>query len=249
MVQAVLGLLFPARYRDVEWIAATWWGNDWVTLGLAVPLLGFGATRAARGSIRGLLLSIGILAYGLYNYAYYLFGAALNVFFVLYLCGVLLSAVALILLLSHIDASAISAHFRASARVRIAGGYFVFVGVALATVWLTMWAAHVFAGHPTPIEPEAFKLVAALDTVLMVPALTVGGAMLLRRQPWGYVLACAAGVQASLYLTVLSVNSVVLVARRLVAAPGESPFWGTVAATTVGMTLLLFTNITETGEE
>jgi hypothetical protein len=34
-----------------------------------------------------------------------------------------------------------------------------------------MWAAYAFAGRPTPIEPEAFKVVAALDLCLMGPAL------------------------------------------------------------------------------
>jgi hypothetical protein len=38
-----------------------------------------------------------------------------------------------------------------------------------------MWTAYVFAGRPTPVDPEAFKIVAALDLSLMVPALTVGG--------------------------------------------------------------------------
>jgi len=38
-VQSVLGLLFQRPYRDVEWIKATWFGNDWVTLVAAVPLL------------------------------------------------------------------------------------------------------------------------------------------------------------------------------------------------------------------
>jgi len=51
----------------------------------------------------------------------------------------------------------------------------------------------VFAGRPTPIEPEAFKIVAALDLSLMVPALTCGGVLLWNRHPWGYVLASIAG--------------------------------------------------------
>jgi hypothetical protein len=38
-VQSVLGLLFQRQYRDVKWIKATWFGNDWVTLVAAVPLL------------------------------------------------------------------------------------------------------------------------------------------------------------------------------------------------------------------
>ena len=39
LVQSALGLLFREQYRDVEWIAATWFGNDWATLAIALPLL------------------------------------------------------------------------------------------------------------------------------------------------------------------------------------------------------------------
>src|SRR4026208_769601 len=85
LAQAALGLALRSQYRDVAWIAATWLGNDGVTLVVALPLLIAGATYSARGSVRGGLLWLGALAYALYNYAYYLFGAALNVFFALYL--------------------------------------------------------------------------------------------------------------------------------------------------------------------
>ena len=84
LVQSALGLLFREQYRDVEWIAATWFGNDWATLVIALPLLAAGLTWTRRGSVRALLLWLGTLAYAVYNYAYYLFGAALNAFFPLY---------------------------------------------------------------------------------------------------------------------------------------------------------------------
>ena len=38
-VQSALGVLFQGQYRDPEWIRAAWFGNDWVTLVVAVPLL------------------------------------------------------------------------------------------------------------------------------------------------------------------------------------------------------------------
>jgi len=101
-------------------------------------------------------------------------------------------------------------------------------------------AAHVFAGRPTPIAPEAFRLVAALDTVLMVPALAGGGILLWRRNVWGYVIAAMAGVQSSLYLLVLSINSIVFVARDLAEWPGEIPIWTSLAAATSAATVLLF---------
>ena len=181
VVQSVLGLIFPGRYRDVEWIRLTWFGNDWVTLAVGVPLLVASLLLARRGSVRGLLLWLGMLGYGAYNYAYYMLGAALNAFFPLYIAALLLSVITLILVLSRIDVAEIAASFRPKMPVRLVGGYLVFVAVGLALVWMVMWAAYIFAGQPTPIEPEAFKLVAALDITIMVPALALGGVLLWRR--------------------------------------------------------------------
>jgi hypothetical protein len=243
IVQSVLGLLLQAQYRDVEWINATWFGNDWVTLVVAVPTLVIALVMARRGSVRGLLVWFGLIGYAVYNYAYYLFGAALNAFFLLYVAAFVLSGVTLILALSRLDVAHVAASFRRTTPVRIIGGYLAFVGFGLASVWVTMWAAYAFAGQPTPVEPEAFKLVAALDMSLMVTALTFGGVLLWRRRPWGYVVAAIASVQASLYLLVLSVNSIVGIHRGLATAPGEVPMWGTLAVFTTAINMLLLTSI------
>lgn len=237
--QAALGLLAPGVYRDVAWIKLTWFGNDLVTLLVAVPLL-LGAVRlASRGSVRARLVWLGVLAYAVYNYAYYLLGAALNAHFALYLAAVLVASVALIRGLLGTDAAAIAGAFSEKTTVRTIGGYYVFVAVGLSAVWLGTWAAYAFAGRPTPVETEAFHLVAALDMTLMVPALATGGVLLWRRRPWGFVLAALAGVQASLYLLVLTLNSAIPIARGTVAAPGELPIWGTLLALTLAATLWL----------
>jgi hypothetical protein len=241
LAQSLTGLLFPGQYRDAEWIKATWIGNDWVTLVVAMPLLV--ASRAfAKASVRGLLLWAGVLAYAVYNYAYYLFGAALNVFFPLYLSALVVAALALMSALPHWDLAGIARNFRPGTPVRIVGGYFLFVGLGLASVWLAIWAAHMFAGRPTPIDSEAFKLVAALDSVLMVPALVIGGMLLWRRRAPGYAVAAVAGVQASLYLVVLSINAAIAITRQLVAWPGELVVWVPLALSTCGMTGLLLVN-------
>ena len=236
LLQSSLGLLYGSQYRDIEWIAAGWFGNDWVTLVVALPLLAAGGTLARRRSSRGLLLWIGTLGYALYNYAYYLFGAALNVFFPLYLGAVIAAALALILGLSSIAPSEIARRFDTRTPVRLIGGYFVIVGISLAGIWLAMWAAYVFTGRPTPVDTEAFKLVAALDTVLMSPAFVIGGVLLWRRRAWGYVVSAIAGVQGSLYLLVLSVNS-------LIAASSEFPLWSALAVMTSTATAALIANV------
>jgi hypothetical protein len=243
LTQALTGLLFQTAYRDVDWIRATWFGNDGVTLVVAVPLLFVGLVCTARGSVRGLLLWLGLIGYAVYNYAFYLFGTALNAFFLMYVVALVLAVGLLILALSHVDATRVADSFRPTVPVRLIGGFLVFVGSGLASVWIAVWAAHVFAGRPTPVEPEAFKLVAALDLSLMVPALTLGGILLWRRKPWGYVVAAIASIQAALYLLVLSVNSIVAIRRGLAAAPGELPVWGTLTVFTSAAALLLLANV------
>lgn len=183
-----------------------------------------------------------MLGYAVYNYAYYLFGAALNTFFLLYVAVLALAVVTLVLSLSRLDVASVAASFRAKMRVRLIGGYFVLIGIGLAAVWLIMWAAYAFGGRPTPIEPEAFKVVAALDLVIIVPPLLLGGVLLWRRKAWGYAVAAMAGILGSVYLLVLSVKSFVAIQRGLAEAPGELPVWGTLAMLTTAVTLLLLAN-------
>jgi len=242
VAQSVLGRVFQGQYRDVEWIRATWFGNDLVTLLLAVPLLILALVLVRRGSVRGLLLWLGVLGYGAYNYAYYLLGASLNAFLPLYVVLLVLCVVTLILALSRIDVAEVAAGFRAQTPVRTIGGYLVFVAVGLSIVWFGMWAAHIFAGRPTPVAPEAFKLVAALDTSIIVPLMAFGGVLLWRRSPWGGIIAGIAGIQGSMYLLVLSANTAESIFSGRVQAPGELPIWGSLAVATMVATAVLLRN-------
>lgn len=241
-IQAVLGLVMSEQYRDVEWIKLTWFGNDWVTLLVGVPLMVAALMLARRGSVRGTLLWLGLLAYFLYNYAYYLLGAAMNVFFALYVALFVLSAATLILALVSVDQASVARSFGPSTPARTLGGYLVFVATGLSAVWMGVWAAHVFAGKPTPIAVEAFKLVAALDMTIMVPALLAGGVLLWKRSTWGFALAAMASIQGALYLLVLTVNTLFSFQRGLTKPPGELPIWGSLALFTSVAAILLLLN-------
>lgn len=76
-----------------------------------------------------------------------------------------------------------------------------------------------------PIEQEAFKVVAAIDLTLIAPTLILGGVLLWRRTHNGYILAGIAGILGSVYLLVLSVNSLIAIRRGFQEAPGELPIW------------------------
>lgn len=242
-LQAVMGLTASDQYRDVAWIKATWFGNDWLTLVVAVPLLLVGGIGAQRGSARALLLWAGAVAYAPYNYAFYLLGAALNVFFPFYVVSVVLAAVILILTLGRLDPSLIGLNVRPVDPVPLIAGVFVTIGIGLGSVWTAMWAAYIFAGRPTPVDPHAFRLIAALDLSVMVPALVSGGVLLWRRRPWGLVIAAIAGIQGSLYLAVLSINSLIAIRRGLATSPSELVIWALLAAVTTTVTSLLLSSV------
>ena len=239
-IQAGLGLVFRSQYRDVDWIRSTWLGNDLVTLLVAAPLLAFGARRAPRASSRWRVVTLGLLAYAFYNNAYYLFGAALNVFFPIYVVLCVFCAWALVVSISEIDWSQLGGAVPAAMSARLLGSLFVVVGIGLAVVWLGMWAAYVLRGIPTPVDVDAFRLVAALDLVLIVPLLVASGVLLWRRRLLGIWIGGATGTQASVYLTVLSVNSATAMRG---GASAELPMWAALAVFMAAATVALFRNM------
>ncbi|MHA6783093.1 hypothetical protein ACVGOW_19155 [Pseudonocardia saturnea] len=234
--QATAGLAVLGPYRDVGWIRAGWVGNDAVTLLVAVPLLVVTIVGVRRGSGRAALAQAGLLGYAGYNYAFYLFGAALNAMFPVYAALVVLSVTAVVGVLA---GGAGSGHGAEPAGARVAGLVLSGAGAGVALVWLALWAGHVVADRPVPAGPDAFRLVAALDLTVMVPLLVGGGVLLWRRHPRGRLVAVLAGVQASLYLLVLAVNSAAAVLAGSVAAPGELPVWAGLLLPTAGATAVL----------
>ena len=238
--QALSGLVWRSQYRDVEWIKLSWLGNDAVTLLVAVPLLLWAQSRGRRHSMRHRLAATGVLAYALYNSAFYLFGADLNVFFPLYILLFLAAASTLTLRLRQLTSDTTLLHIPPGRAASWCGAALFVIGSGLGTVWLALWAGHVFAGRPTPVEPDAFRLVAALDLSLLVPAMIIGGTLLWRGHPLGFVVAPVASVLGALYLLVLSVNTVLSIRHGLSEAPGELIIWVPclTALTTIAATLL-----------
>lgn len=240
-VQAVTGLVFRSEYRDIDWIRTTWFGNDLVTLVAYVPLLVVALVLARRGSVRALLLWAGVVGYAVYNYAFYMIGAVLSVFFPLHVAILVLSGVALVQLLAGVDAAAVATAFSPRTPVRVIGGYLVFIVVGLVSAWTAIWAQYVFNGVKPVAGIGPFQVVASLDMTLMCTLLVFGGVNLWRRRPWGYVVAPLAGVQGALYTLVLAVNSVFV--NRLNGVPvfsGEFPAWTTITGVTTIAMLVLF---------
>lgn len=223
------GLLLNGLYRDNAFVTTTWLGNDFITLFLAVPILVASLILAQRGSARAQLVWLGALDYMLYNYAFYLFGAAFNAFFLIYAALLALSILALIFGLVNLDLDRVAASASKGMPVKWIGGYFLFVAIGLGFVYVLQSLSFVFTGilpaivtmsaHPT-------NVVFALDLTLLIPWLIIGALWLMKRKTWGTVIAGVINIKGPLYTLVLAVNSV-LVFNSGISPTNELPLWGT----------------------
>ena len=101
VILSIGGLFISNLYKDNNHLLAVWHANDLVTLLIAVPIFIFSMVLFKKnGSIKALLIWFTMLWYSVYNYAYYLFGASFNAFFLLYVVIFSLSLIALIIGLS-----------------------------------------------------------------------------------------------------------------------------------------------------
>lgn len=194
------GLFIRNLYQDTETIKTAWKANDIITLLVVVPLLILSMDYSKRGSERGYLLWMGLLGYIVYSYAFYLFGAAFNVFFLLYVSLVSLSIYALVLGLSACDLKSMVKHFSNKTPVRWISIFLLFISLPLVVVEAGECIRYVVTGKP----PDAPVLVFALDLSIVVPNSALAAILLWKRKTWGYVLATIMVVKAFTYGLVLT---------------------------------------------
>ena len=242
LAQSSLGLLYRGQYRDVEWIAATWLGNDWVTLVVALPLLAAGtvlaeprvrARTAALGrhaGIRAIQLRLLPLRRGaqrvlssLSRRSYH-GGAGADP------CAV-----------AHC-ASWIARRFNDGTPVRLIGGYFV-VRRHLARGHLAGDVGGICVRRPADAcRARGVQARRRARHRSHGSALAIGGVLLWRRNAWGYVVVrnCRG---SRLALSAGAVDQLNHRGRAWTAeGPGELPMWGSLATMTAAATLLLLAN-------
>lgn len=212
------GLLFENLYHDSDFIKMAWYGNDWVTLIVVVPSLLVCIERSGRGSERAHLIWLGLLWYMLYNYAFYLFGAQFNAFFLLYVGLFSLSIYALFISLSSLDIPGLTAGFSEKTPVKWIGVVLLLVVLPLSVVELGACFRYITSG----ILPQTPSLIYALDLSLVVPNMFLAAILLWRRLPWGYILGAIMLVKGTFYGTVLIVSSLLI---QFSSIPQKDSFW------------------------
>jgi hypothetical protein len=206
VVQSALGLAVSGLYPEQTWAVAAFRGNDLVTLLVAAPALAVAMLASRhRASSASVLVWLGMLHYGVYNYAYYSFGAAFSPVFLLHVAALVASIGGLLMLATSIDAGRAAHGVAGGTRARVVAGFTLLVGVALVAAWggLSMRFALTGALPANIMPPSAVHLVYAIDLSLLAPVFVVAGVLLWRREPWGAVLAVAINASGAVYLAVL----------------------------------------------
>ena len=199
-IASAVGLFVDGLYRDGPWAREALRGGDLNTIVVAVPVLITSVILSRRGSRAAQAVWLGALAYSVYNYAYYVFGAAFNDIFVLHIALFSLSIAALVLAVGNIDVGTIAARFRDLRGAMVIGGFLAVVGTVLGGLWLFLAIRFAVTGElMAGLPADGIHLVFAIDTSLLVPALVIAGVLLWRRTDRGFVFGTAMAVMGCMY--------------------------------------------------
>lgn len=246
LVASVGGIVINGLYQDNQLVTAAWYGNDVVTLLVAVPILVGALFLAIRGSLRAQLVWLGMLDYTLYNFSFYLFGAAFNSFFLVYVALFVLSIFALIFGLLALDARGISEQFGAGTPVTWISGYMLLVAFLLGGFWISLSLNYVFTGQVPQIitaVDHPTNVIAALDLSMVVPIQLLGAIWLWRRQPWGYVLAAMTNLKGAVYMLVLTVSTITAIKAGVSEDLPMVALWGIIGIGHLIATVYLLRNL------
>ena len=191
---AVAGIFFQEATYPTDELLENFFPNDVLMLGIGLPMLVISMAFACQKQLIGLLLWQGALIFVLYNYLIYGLAMPLNIVFLLHLGLAMLSTYTLIALITSIDASAVNARLAGAVPERLSGGIlaglgFLFLLRALAMLIGGLGVSEPMAGTELALNSADF---------LITPTWVLGGILLWRRKPLGYVTGLGLLFQASM---------------------------------------------------
>jgi hypothetical protein len=171
--------------------ATSFMAGDVVTIFLAIPVLIVSYFRVRRHSLKGGLLLSGALAYFLYNYTSMGFGTAYNNMFLTYILIFAASLFGLILMLLSFDLERFPSHFEAGLPRNGIGIFLIVSGTILSLIWLVLTILPALLANKAATEAYYYTtfITGIVDIGVVAPALILGGVLMRRGTPFGYVLA------------------------------------------------------------
>jgi hypothetical protein len=194
------GLVVDDLDPDGPWAREALRGGDLTTLLLAAPILLLSLVFVRRGSGRAQVVWLGALAYSVYNYAYFAFGARFNDVFLLHVALLALSIWATAFAVAGIDVGTVVRSLNRTRSARWVGAFLALVGAILGGLWIVLSIRFALTGElMADIPRRGIHLVFAIDLALLVPTLVVAGILCWRRSRLGVVFAGVMAVMGALY--------------------------------------------------
>ncbi|WP_126664442.1 hypothetical protein [Haloterrigena salifodinae] len=187
-IATIVGLFVPGFYRDAPVLLPQVYGQDLLTLVVALPALVLSLYFATRGSLRGYVVWLGVTGYLLYTYASYSFMTAFNELYLVYTTLLWLTLFTFVGGMVRLDATAL----KRSVRQRSVRMYVVFhllLAVLIAFLWLSELLPAIRSGTIPPSIAEAglpTSVIYALDLGIIVPAFVLTAYWLRADRPYGY---------------------------------------------------------------
>jgi hypothetical protein len=145
----------------------------------------------ARGVTVAVIGWLGALGSIAYQGVLFLFATPFNAFFFLYVAMLSLSIWSLVALVGRMPVARVAAHIGAQAPLRIVSGYLLISAALFLALWLRATVPAVLSAEPPAfLDGTGMSTgpVQILDLGFTIPLMTLAAVLLLRRQPWGYVL-------------------------------------------------------------
>lgn len=208
------GILWKSLYNDNDFVKSVWVGNDIITILFAIPIAVFSIILSFKGSLKATLIWAGALWYMIYNYLFYMYGAAFNEFFLLYVFVFILSLCAFVLLFSDLMINDLvqKSTENTNLPVKRIAVYMLFFAVFIGSMWIIMSLNFIFTqkipigitqtGHPTSV-------VFATDLSFLVTPLLLSAILLIKKNYLGYLMASIILVKCLLYPLVLVVGGLI----------------------------------------
>ncbi|MEI7979534.1 MAG: hypothetical protein WCI53_11875 [Bacteroidota bacterium] len=207
------GLFVKNVYNDNAFVKSAWYSNDLVTLFIVVPMLIIAIFKTYKGDIKWQLILMGLLAYIFYNFAFYLFGATFNIFFLVYSSLLTLSACSLVLLISKLKPAAISSYFSAKIPVKWISGYLIFTAILLMIIEMSMILPYLTSStipETIILTGKSTSIVFALDFSIIIPVSLIAAMLLWQKKAWGFLLSSIMLVKGIAYGLVLCIGTISL---------------------------------------
>jgi hypothetical protein len=223
---------------------------DVITLFLAIPVLLVSFFMYRGGSLKGGLLLAGSLSYFLYNYTSMGFGAAYNNLFLVYTLIFSASLFGLILALLSFDLKTVPAHFGAGLPRNGIGIFLIVSGIIPSLIWLALSIIPALLTSNAPPEASYYTTFTTgiIDIGMVTPSLLLGGVLIRRGTPFGYLLASTLLIFTCILGTNLTAGGIIQVAKEVITIGQAMAFTVPFVILTLfalWFTIVLFRNFSE----